>query len=289
MSDVTNGRAKAQMKVWRPQGFAGVEVERFDNLYRLSLPKRYMVEYEFTLSMRIEGHVRLHYQGEKHVTSSHDALLFMQHPGETLSGEVRTRRPHSAWTLRLYQEHFPSLLDDLGLEQREVFLPSMFSHESLNTPLCALLSELILCFERPAAHLERETRLLGFLYAVLKHCSDTPPPEMKLGKEHKAVSLVKEVLQTHPEQDHTLDNLSLLTSLNKYYLWEVFKRDVGLSPDQYQTCLRIHKAKDLLAKGTPIVKTALDTGFSDQSHLTRVFKKYTQVTPGKFKKDTLSS
>ena len=138
----------------------------------------------------------------------------------------------------------------------------------------------------PTSHLEREASLLGYIHMVLEHCSDTPPPEKRLGQEHKAVALVKEVLQTHSERDNTLGELATLTSLNKHYLYRVFCRDVGLSPHSYQTSVRVHRVKDLLVTGVSIAQASLETGFTDQSHLTRVFKKYTQVTPGQFQRDS---
>ena len=69
----------------------------------------------------------------------------------------------------------------------------------------------------------------------------------------------------------------------------MFQRDVGVSPYVYQTSVRLHKAKELLVSGTSIAQTAHEVGFSDQSHLTHTFRKYVQVTPGKFQKDSLKS
>ena len=74
----------------------------------------------------------------------------------------------------------------------------MLASEEVNNVLARLVVETVQAFDRPVTHLERESRLIGLTYAVLKHCSDSPPPEEKLGKEHKAVSLVKEVLHATP-------------------------------------------------------------------------------------------
>ena len=111
--------------------------------------------------------------------------------------------------------------------------------------------------------------------------------ERKLGREHRAVRLVREVLELHPEHDNTLSELAALTQLNQHYLYRVFQRDVGLSPHSYQTSLRVHRVKDLLAAGVSIAQASLELGFTDQSHLTRVFKKYMTTTPGQFQRDSL--
>jgi AraC-like DNA-binding protein len=41
-------------------------------------------------------------------------------------------------------------------------------------------------------------------------------------------------------------------------------------------------AKRLLAQGRSIIDTALETGFSDQSHFTRVFREHTGATPNQY-------
>ena len=288
MSNVTNGRAKTQMKVWRPQGFAGVEIWDINNA-RESVPPEVLNAYHIALTKTDHDHGIVCYRGEN-IALKGRCFNFYQ------EGEVTSYIPSNHAACNGTETSYnvfrvpSSLIKEVTANSKAPMLKdSVVASNLLNDAFARIFIDTLVSFQQETAHLERESKLFGLLYAFLKHCSDTPPPEQKLGKEHRAVSLVKEVFQSHPEQDHTLDNLSLLTKLNKYYLWEVFKRDVGLSPDQYQTCLRVHKAKDLLARGTPIVKTALDAGFSDQSHLTRVFKKYTQVTPGRFQKDTLSS
>ena len=275
------------MKVWRPQGFAGVEVERFDNVKGLSFPLTMMAAHEITV-VHSSGESTPSYERQPHRFKA-DNLYLNQHVGALCSWNTLDDISASVWTLRFYPEAMQQLKADLGLSESFSYFPEVTAPKNLNTSLANLTIDAILAFDEPAFTLERESKLLGLIYAVLKHCSDTPPSEQKLGKEHKAVSLVKEALHSHPDFDHRLEDLAALTKLNKYYLWEVFKRDVGLSPDQYQTYLRVSKAKDLLAKGTSVVQTALDTGFSDQSHLNRVFKKYVQVTPGKFQRDTLNA
>ena len=122
------------------------------------------------------------------------------------------------------------------------------------------------------------------MHTALTHLSDTPPPEPKLGQEHHAVSLVKEVVHAHLAEEVKLDHLALLANLNKFHLLRVFQRDLGMSPHAYQMRLRLNMSKRLLAKGEKIADVAFDLGFSDQAHFSRAFKRYTKTTPGKFRK-----
>ena len=277
-----------RVKVWRPQGFEGVEVELFENIANFHVPLYYMNGfYEITVARGPE--FKLHYMSANHRFSPDEDLFLIQHPGEMVSATSLDSKPLTARTLRLYPEMMRGIQDALRLDVKAPFFPSTSASEGLNSSLAKLASETVSAFDEGAASLECESRLLGLMHTVLKHCSDTPPLEEKLGKEHKAVSLVKEVLHAHPKQDLKLDDLGKLANLSKFYLMRVFQRDVGISPHKYQTGLRINLAKERLTKGAQIVDVALDLGFSDQAHFTRTFKMYTQTTPGRFQKLSLSS
>jgi len=45
---------------------------------------------------------------------------------------------------------------------------------------------------------------------------------------------------------------------------------------------RVHMARRMLAGVQPIVEVAIDSGFADQSHLTRAFVRQFGVTPGRY-------
>lgn len=70
--------------------------------------------------------------------------------------------------------------------------------------------------------------------------------------------------------------------ISPFHLNRIFREIVGVPPHQYLQLLRLRKAKELLRNGESIVASVYKTGFSDQSHLTRVFKKNMGITPGKF-------
>ncbi len=94
-----------------------------------------------------------------------------------------------------------------------------------------------------------------------------------------AVRRVREYLADHLDAKVTLEDLSAVSGLSGYHLLRVFRAEVGLTPHQWQTQLRINHAKTLLAKGTPIADAACATGFTDQSHFTRIFRSVTGATP----------
>ena len=277
---------ESKVKVWRPQGFEGVEVELLENLKSQSAPKQLLLGHEITCWLG--GGASFEYRKMRHAYYDVKNMFLAQTAGETYSLEAPAYVTNSVWTIRL----LPKAMDDLQTlfgVSRSPHFNKMTAAQNSNRPLARLTTETVQAFDSSTSHLERESKLLSLTYAVLKHCSDTPPSDLKLGKEHKAVRLVKEVAQAHYAQELKLDDLGKLANLSKFYLMRVFQRDVGISPHKYQTGLRINLAKERLTKGAQIVDVALDLGFSDQAHFTRTFKMYTQTTPGRFQKLSLAS
>ena len=102
------------------------------------------------------------------------------------------------------------------------------------------------------------------------------------GREHGAVRRVRDWLDAHFEQNVSVHTLAGVAGLSPYYLVRAFHRHVGIPPHKYQTVVRVNQARRLLASGTAISDVANRTGFCDQSHLNRCFKRVLGVTPGKY-------
>lgn len=58
------------------------------------------------------------------------------------------------------------------------------------------------------------------------------------------------------------------------------KRELGLAPHEFRILSRLNRARHLLREGHPIAAVAADVGFSDQSHMTRLFRQTFGTTPG---------
>jgi signal transduction histidine kinase/AraC-like DNA-binding protein/CheY-like chemotaxis protein len=64
------------------------------------------------------------------------------------------------------------------------------------------------------------------------------------------------------------------------YLARLFRKELGLSPWDYLTRLRVERAKERLAKGSEsVAAVGARVGFPDQAYFSRVFKKVTGISP----------
>jgi AraC-like DNA-binding protein len=57
---------------------------------------------------------------------------------------------------------------------------------------------------------------------------------------------------------------------------------MGMPPHSFQLNIRILNAREMLRKGLPPAEVAFTSGFYDQAHLTRVFKRTVGVPPHRF-------
>jgi len=79
-----------------------------------------------------------------------------------------------------------------------------------------------------------------------------------------------------------LEKLGKIIGSSPFATLRFFRSVYGQSPHEYQTALRISKAKELLRQGKPIARVAVDTGFYDQTHLNRNFRRLMGITPGQY-------
>jgi AraC-like DNA-binding protein len=93
---------------------------------------------------------------------------------------------------------------------------------------------------------------------------------------------VREYLEAQYTENISLDAIARIANLSPFYLIRTFRKCTGLPPHEYLTQIRIARAKTLLAQGNAISQVADNTGFADQSHLTRYFKRIVGVTPGQY-------
>jgi AraC family transcriptional regulator len=92
---------------------------------------------------------------------------------------------------------------------------------------------------------------------------------------------VLELMEARAGERLTLDDLAREARLSPAHFARAFKESVGRAPHQHLMGLRLDRARRMLE--TPdagLSDVALRTGFADQAHFTRFFKRQFGVTPG---------
>lgn len=145
------------------------------------------------------------------------------------------------------------------------------------------LRKLHITLETSASTLERETAFISTLAQFILRHADCSPSLNQTGADNQVIQQVQSYLENNYAKNISLSYLADLVNFSPYHLARIFRQSVGLPPHAYLTQIRIAQAKKLLARGHPIVEVAANTGFVDQSHLTRHFKRFVGVTPGQYR------
>jgi AraC-like DNA-binding protein len=120
---------------------------------------------------------------------------------------------------------------------------------------------------------------------VVRHGSMAAPPNASAGH----VRVIRELLADDPLNAPSLAAMASLTGLSKFQVLRRFKRDYGLPPHAWLQCQRAERARSLIRQGISLGQAALDTGFADQSHMTRVFRQLYGYTPGVWRRAMTSA
>lgn len=83
----------------------------------------------------------------------------------------------------------------------------------------------------------------------------------------------------------SLADLARVAGLSPHHLAHVFRRATGSSPYRYVIERRVARAAELLIDPSrSICQVAYEVGFSSQSHLTYVFRRYYRTTPAAYRR-----
>jgi len=97
-----------------------------------------------------------------------------------------------------------------------------------------------------------------------------------------AVEAFRAYLDEHLFEPVTIAAAAETLGVGPTHLARGFKTNFGIAPHAYVVTRRLEVARDRILAGQPLADVASEVGFFDQAHLTRRFKRFLGVTPGRF-------
>ena len=159
------------------------------------------------------------------------------------------------------------------IENRKCWQLTFLLHEAIiNNQDQLLVDELIVS-------LFSKIETLQFGKVICRRFSDNASDRLKN---------IVEFMRAGFSEDISLDDLAEIAMCTSYHVIRLFRNQVGMSPHAYLVQLRLERARELIDSGQSLADAALLAGFSDQSHLTRRFKKRYGLTPGRYGSQKLS-
>ncbi|MEM1251392.1 MAG: AraC family transcriptional regulator [Cyanobacteria bacterium P01_H01_bin.21] len=266
---------KECVKFWRDPVLRGLEL--LHATYITYAFSRHAHE-GFGIAIVESGAMEFYYRGASHVAPAGSVVITQ--PGEMHTGQAVLETGWTYRTLLPAVDWMEQAAAELKLRSREIpyFSSPVIHDKRLNQQLVSLHRTL----ETSPSSLERESRFLWGLTRLI-HGHSSPRPQVKAaGTENAAVQKIQDYLNCYYTYNISLDELANLVGLSPFRLLRAFKKQVGLPPHAYLNYVRVYQAKQLLAAGQSIAEAAIATGFADQSHLHRHFRKMVGVTPGQY-------
>jgi AraC family transcriptional regulator len=155
--------------------------------------------------------------------------------------------------------------------------------------LAQLTSELIRELSPPSPlGSDRALLALGDRIALhlLRHHFDVGRADPRGRKfDAREMSTIRAWVKEHLGEAIHLPRLASQVNLGVYHFSHVFRSSFGQSPHDYVREQRLRRARELLlCSDDGVSSIALQTGFADQSHLTRCFKRYFGLPPGELRR-----
>ena len=97
-----------------------------------------------------------------------------------------------------------------------------------------------------------------------------------------AVEKVRAFLAANIGRNVHSQELEAVSGLSRFALARQFRAYFGTSPYRYVVMRRLDLARQLMLSGTGLAEAAASSGFADQSHMARQFKKAYGITPGRW-------
>ncbi|MNK05706.1 Arabinose operon regulatory protein [compost metagenome] len=100
---------------------------------------------------------------------------------------------------------------------------------------------------------------------------------------HNPLAYVIDYIKSNLNEKISINGLSDKACMSKATFYRLFKRELGISPNDFILAEKIAKAKQLLSNpSAKVAAVSYELGFSDANYFIRTFKKLVGVTPGNY-------
>lgn len=229
----------------------------------------------YALGLTLTGVQSFDYRGAR-CDSQHGDVIVL-HPDEAHDG--RAGRDDGFRYRMLYVE--PRLvLEALG--EPTSALPFVSDAVLADPRLMSALRLVLGDLDRDLEPLERDRGLVAIAQA-LRAADRSRPRRASSATCATAVERARAYLTENFERPVASEELEAVTGLDRYSLARHFRARLGSSPYRYLVMRRLDHARALIDTGEALAQAAADSGFADQSHMTRQFKQAFGVSPGRWR------
>jgi AraC family transcriptional regulator len=120
----------------------------------------------------------------------------------------------------------------------------------------------------------------GFINGLVARHTTTPPRPARGRLDAKTLQKIRDYVHAHLDQPIEVTDLAAIAGRSAFHFTRVFARSVGMTPYRYVVHLRLQAAlRRVRERQMSLAEIAADTGFADQSHLSRWIRRVHGVAP----------
>jgi AraC-like DNA-binding protein len=252
----------AEFSAWRPPLNGVVEV-----LSAHFTGHAYPMHAHDTWTLLILDDGVVHYDLDKHERGAFGDLVTLLPP----------RVPHNGSSSRPFRKRVLYLASD-QLPQRLVGA-SVDNSGFVDPGLRRLISSMHRTIGRPGEEFAAEVHLAEITSQLSDRLgAPTVPAKLARTPAHQ----LRDLLEQHVVPGISLQHAAGLLHFHPAYLVRSFTAEFGMSPHKYLVSRRVDVARRLILAGRPLSAVATESGFYDQPHLIRHFKRILGVSPRAF-------
>jgi AraC-like DNA-binding protein len=250
----------------------GIEVARSVEA-RMHYPRH--IEATFSIGAIEAGGLRAFHRGRVHLMPA--GSVGIVGPEEVHTSDPAERA--GSWSARgFYPRAEQVALVVSNLAGRRVPTPRFPETVVQDGALWGAIRDACVAAEQGAPALARETLLHRALSLLVTRAGGLVP-EDRPAREPAAVRRARDLLAAMPDGRYGMAALAEAVGLSVDRLTRAFRSAYGLPPHAWHLQHRLARARALIIAGMPIAEAAAATGFADQPHLTRHFRRTYGVTP----------
>ena len=225
----------------------------------------------YAIGITLRGVQTFQYRGERHFCLPGDGHIL--HPDETHDGAAGTDQGFGYRIIYLD----PALVRDaLGGAPLPFVADPVIRRRDVDPVLVASLADL----GQQLGDFVRLEIAVGIANMLRKHSGTRPRRTVPLPLG--PLARVRDMIADDPTVRHSVAEFEGASGLDRWTIARQFRAAYGTSPTRFRTMRQLDRARALLRARVPIATAALDAGFADQSHLSRMFKQTYGLTPARW-------
>ena len=253
--------------------FPGVEL--FEAWFRGSAYRRHRHD-TYAIGVTQTGLQAFAYRGATHRSIPRNVVVL--HPDEAHDGRAGSEAGFGY--RQLYVE--PSLILAAVRELRGEGSPLPFVREpvTVNETLAGAIRA---AFEGHRDPLAGDELVLRLAEGLLEADAGDRRESTVMRLDVAAVERARQLLDAETSRVVRSDELAAVSGLTRFDLARQFRAVVGASPYRYSVMRRLEAARAQIGGQASLVDAALNAGFADQAHFTRMFTARYGITPGRYR------